>query len=271
VEHIVLLDRQLEELEQRIGEKLMPFREQYELIQTIPGIKEATGASILAEIGADMDQFETAKHLCSWSGICPGNNRSAGKSKHSRIKKGNKFLLAALAEAGWGAARTSGSIFQRKFHRWVTSRIGKGKANIAIARSLLTVVYAVLKQGRRYEEPDPKHIHELEKAKLIRHHSKRLRDLGADEELIAQILNKCSEPPATGSSPEKEPVQKTTESPERSRRNCPAKVCRGALGFRARQTRQQEYSVFKERSAGAPSQGRPKSKRKSKTDPPKQE
>jgi transposase len=88
VEHAVLLDRQMEELEARIEEKLQPYREQYELLQTIPGVKEMTAASILAEIGPDMSQFETAKHLCSWAGICPGNNQSAGKSKHSRIKKG---------------------------------------------------------------------------------------------------------------------------------------------------------------------------------------
>ncbi len=111
VEHAVLLDRQMEELEEQIQRRLEPYREQYELLQTIPGIKEMTGARILAEIGADMGQFETAKHLCNWSGICPGNNRSAGKSKHSHIKKGNKFLLAALAEAGWAAARKRDSTF----------------------------------------------------------------------------------------------------------------------------------------------------------------
>jgi transposase len=259
VEHAVLLDRQLEALEARIQQKLEPFRKQYELLQTIPGIKEMTGASILAEIGADMDRFETAKHLCSWSGICPGNNRSAGKSKHSHIKKGNRFLLAALAEAGWGAARTGGSMFQRKFHRWV-KRLGKKKANIAIARSLLTVVHAILKEGRPYQAPDPKQMHEMERAKLIRHHSKRLRELGADDELITQVVAKITTQPAVcSSSPEKQTEPGATTP--RIRRISPAKVCRGALGFRARQTRPQEYSVFKERAAGAPSQGRPLSKR----------
>jgi transposase len=259
VEHAVLLDRQMEELEERIRQKLEPYRKQYELLQTIPGIKEMTAASILAEIGADMSQFETAKKLCGWSGICPGNNRSAGKSKHSHIKKGNKFLLAALAEAGWGAARKRDSIFQRKFHRWV-KRLGKKKANIAIAHSLLTVVYAILKEGRPYRAPDPKQMHEMERAKLIRHHSKRLRDLGADDELISQMVAKLTTPPAVCSSAPEKQTEPNAEAP-RIRRVAPAKVCRGALGFRARQTRPQEYSVFKERAAGAPSQGRPISKR----------
>jgi transposase len=64
-----------------------------------------------------VSQFDSAKKLCNWAGICPGNNRSAGKKKHSRIKKGNKFLMAALVQASWAAARKRDSIFQRKFHR----------------------------------------------------------------------------------------------------------------------------------------------------------
>lgn len=251
VEHIVLLDRQLEELEAAIRQKLEPYRAQCDLLETIPGIKEANAASILAEIGPNMDQFETAKHLCSWAGICPGNNRSAGKTKQSRIKKGNKFLLATLAEAGWAAARKSGSLFQQKFHRWM-KRLGKNKANVAIARSLLTVVYAILKEGRPYQAPDPKQMHRLERAKLIRHHSKRLRALGVDEQLLTRIAEQLvPEPvPATEGEP---------PGPERIRKVSPGKVCRGALGFRARQTRGQEYSVLKDR-AGGTRKSRPKNK-----------
>lgn len=76
VEHAVLLDRQLEELEARIEKNLEPYRKEYELLQTIPGVKETTAASILAEIGADMSPFATAKKLSHWAGISPGLNRS---------------------------------------------------------------------------------------------------------------------------------------------------------------------------------------------------
>ncbi len=243
VEHLVLLDRQIEELEKRIQERLEPYRKQNELLQTIPGIKEMTAASILAEIGPDMSWFPSAKNLCGWAGICPSNNRSAGKSKHSHIKKGNKFLLAALAEAGWGAARSNGSLFQRKFHRWV-KKLGDTKANVAIGHSLLTVVYVVLKEGRAYQTPDPKKIHEMERAKLIHHHSKRLRELGADGHLIGQMLEKLMAPVDSG------PEPKQTD-PQRIVKTSPGKVCRGALGFRARQTKPQQYSVFKDRAAKA--------------------
>jgi transposase len=119
VEHAQFLDVQVETLEKNIDAHLKPYRRQYELLRTIPAIKEHTAASILAEMGADMSQFATADKLCKWSRICPGNNRSAGKSRHSHIQRGNKFLLAALVEASWGAIRKEGSAFQRKYRRWL--------------------------------------------------------------------------------------------------------------------------------------------------------
>ena len=67
-----------------------------------------TAASILAEMGPDMSQFAAAKQLASWAGICPGNNRTAGKSKHGRIKKASKFLMAALVQAGLGGRAQTG-------------------------------------------------------------------------------------------------------------------------------------------------------------------
>jgi transposase len=71
-------------------------------------------------------------YLSSWAGICPGNNQSAGKRKGSRIKKANKFLLAALVEASWAAVRKKDSALQRKFHRWLRAK-GEKKTNVAIS------------------------------------------------------------------------------------------------------------------------------------------
>jgi hypothetical protein len=115
-------------------------------------------------------------------------------------------------------------------------RLGERKANIAVARSVLETVYALLRDGVAYQEPDPQTIHGLEKAKLIRHHARRLRQLGADEKLIELLIQQMEEPA---------PAEQAQTRPAVIRRACPAKVCRGALGFRARQTRKQEYSVVK--------------------------
>jgi len=170
IEHSQFLDRQIEALETRIGQKLDPYRKQYELLLTIPGIKQNNTPNILAETGPDMSPFESGDHLCSWAGICAGNNRSAGKSKSSHIKRANKFLLASLVEAAWAAVRKRDSAFQRKFHRWM-SKLGMKKAIIAICRSLLRVIYAVLKEDKPYQEPDAATLHVREREEQVRHHA----------------------------------------------------------------------------------------------------
>ena len=111
--------------------------------------------------------------------------------------------------------------------------LGEAKANVALARSLLEVAYVLLKERRPYQEPDPKQMHKLEKAKLLRHHAKRLRQLGADNELVGEVLARLDQNNASSVETE------TTPGPplQATRRMSPAKVCRGALGFRARQTR----------------------------------
>ena len=149
-------------------------------------------------------------------------------------------------------------------------KLSENEANVALAHSLLQLVYAILKEGRAYQEPDPAQMHELEKAKLIRHHTKRLRELGADDELIAELVAQLTAPPACSSAEEK---QTAATTPQRIVKACPPRVCRGALGFRARQTRKQEYSVIKQPAAEAPSQARPTSKRNkpSRTQPPQVE
>jgi transposase len=255
VDHAVLLDQQMEELEIRIKEKLIPYHEQYELLQTIPGIKDTAAASILAEIGPDMGHFPSGKHLCSWAGICPGNNRSAGKSKHGRVKKGSRFLLAALVQAGWAAGQKRDSIFQRRFHRW-RGKLGEAKANLAIAHSLLRLIYVLLKERRAYREPDPSAMHQLERTKLVRHHTRRLRQLGASESLIEEIIAQLSD------SAELSPEEKQTEikTPQRTRKTYTVKARQGALGFRARPERKLEYSVITDPSAGGLPRARPKNK-----------
>jgi hypothetical protein len=141
-----------------------------------------------------MAQFPSAGSLSNWAGVCSGNNRSAGKSKPSRIKKANKFLMSILVQAAWGAVRTQGSIFQRKYQRW-QKRMGPRKAAIAIAHALLVVAYEVLKQDRPYIEPDPNQLEEQERGRRIRHHTNALRKLGADETMIQDLVETLSEPP----------------------------------------------------------------------------
>jgi transposase len=221
IEHLVLLDRQLEELETKILEYLQPFCTQYDLLQTIPGVKEHTAAAILAEIGPDMSMFPSSGQLCSWGGICPSNNRSAGKSKTAHIKKANKFLLVALVEASWGAARTGETKFEAQFQRW-TRNLGRKKAVIAVCHSLLRTIHAMLRDHQPYREPDPMAAAARDREKRIRHHAKQLRELGMDTQTCDQLIEQLIAAP-TADPPRRTPVYRTSQRP--------VGPCRGARDF----------------------------------------
>jgi transposase len=248
IEHAKFLDRQIEELEKKIDLQLEPYSRAYELLMTIPGIKEAAAANILAEIGPNMEQFPTAADLSHWAGICPGNNRSAGKSKSSHIKKANKFLLAALVESSWGAARKEGSTFQRKFRRWIKK--GPKVAGIAICHALLRVIWSVLKNDRPYVEPDDMVLENLERQKQIRHHARKLSEMGADEKTIKTLVEKLLEPPPEA--PQREDTSQTastrSSSCRKDERRPPTRrpPARGVLGFRIRTAPKEKYSVEKD-------------------------
>lgn len=179
LDHLVFLEQQLTELSQRTQDKLQPFQREYELLQTIPGIGTETAAVIVAETGGNMAQFPTAHHLASWAGVCPGNNRSAGKQKSASIKRANKWLLAALVQSAWATVRTRGSIFKKRFYRQMQHR-GRKRALIAAARSLLVVVWQVLQRMTPYQEVTNQEFQEQERSNKVRHHLHRLQQLGID-------------------------------------------------------------------------------------------
>jgi transposase len=97
--HIEFLEKEVEDLDTEILQRLRPYQDQFRQLQTIPGIKQEAAASILAEIGPDMSPFPSAGNLSSWAGVCPGNNESAGKHKSGRTRKGNAWLRSALMES----------------------------------------------------------------------------------------------------------------------------------------------------------------------------
>src|SRR5205823_7666782 len=119
------------------------------LLQTIPGIKPIAAAAIVAEIGTDMSRFPTAGHLASWAGLCPTNKESAGKRMKGPINRGNVWLRAIMGEVAWASIRTKASYFHAQYNR-IARRRGKEKAAVAVAHSLLVVIYHVLSTGRPY-------------------------------------------------------------------------------------------------------------------------
>jgi transposase len=151
LDNIEFLAKQIKKLDEEIQRKIIPFRREAKLIQTIPGISEVSAGEILAEIGVDMSQFPDEAHLASWAGICPGNHESAGKKKSGRTRKGNSFLKGALTEAAWAASRSKDSAYQA-IYRNISKRRGRKRALVALAHHMLRDIYRVLSTGEPYQD-----------------------------------------------------------------------------------------------------------------------
>lgn len=147
---IDLLDRQIADLEAQITEASAPFTVQLEQLMSIPGVQETTAHGLLAEIGTEMQRFGSASRLGSWAGMCPGNNESAGKRRHGRTRKGNRYLRRVLVQGAW-AARKTPTFLGRTFRR-LEVRLGKKKAAVAVAHKILVISYHLLLEGTLYDE-----------------------------------------------------------------------------------------------------------------------
>ena len=125
---------------------MVPFRAARELLTTIPGIQQRSAEIILAEIGVDMTRFATPAHLASWAGLCPGNNESAGKHRSTHTRSGDPWLQSALVEAAWANIRTKDCYLAVRFWR-IAKRRGQQRALIAIAHTLLIIIWHMLNEG----------------------------------------------------------------------------------------------------------------------------
>jgi transposase len=181
VKHLQFLEQQIAELDKAIVEKIEEagLKEDCERLQSIPGIRQTSAVTIIAETGNDMKQFPSEGKFSSWAGLCPGNNRSAGRNKGSRTTRGNPWLRSALTECAWAAASKNGCFLKGKFWRIVTKKDGKkAPALIAVAHMLLIFVYRVLDSGQPYQERGAPPMPDQQKRRLIRHHLRRLGKLG---------------------------------------------------------------------------------------------
>ena len=181
VDHMRFLEEQIEQLDQDIAAKIQEagLEPHWQLLQSMPGIQQTGAANILAETGADMKQFPSEKHMSSWAGICPGNNRSAGKNKSSHTTGGNPWLRGTLMECAWAASAKKNCFLKDKFWRITTKSGGnKSPAVVAIAHTLLILVYQVLRTGQPYQDRRLPVLEQRQKQRLIRHHIRRLGKLG---------------------------------------------------------------------------------------------
>lgn len=149
--HIIYLEELISDIEKRIDKTLLNYQEEVQLLITMPGIKKDTAAIIIAEIGVDIEQFPSSKHLAAWAGLSPGNYESAGKRKSTRTLRGNPHIKSALCEAAWAVSRSRNKRLGIKY--WsLAARRGKKKALVAIGHRMLTIVYHMLQNKEPYHE-----------------------------------------------------------------------------------------------------------------------
>lgn len=155
VEEIELQQRHKDEAQEKMTALCMEwFPQEVENLQTIPGVKERSSTSIIAEIGTDMTHFQTPKKLVSWVGLRPRNEESSGKIKARGITHGNRFVRKTMIECSWGAARMKDSFFAEfSYRQCIERRKNKMKVQVAIARKILVAVWYVLSQGTQYIKP----------------------------------------------------------------------------------------------------------------------
>jgi transposase len=146
----------------------------------IPGVSEDLARAIIAEIGLDMSRFPTAAHLVSWAGLCPSARQSGPRSRAGKKGQGDTWLRGTLGQAANGAARTQTFLGER-YHR-ILRRRGKVKAQVAVARSILVIIWHLLKNPEtRFTDLGPGYYQaRLNTDRKIRNHVHQLRALGYD-------------------------------------------------------------------------------------------
>lgn len=179
--HIDFLDDLIAQVDAQVAEREHPFDEAIERLDAIPGFGRRTAENLIAEIGTDMTQFPTAKHLASWAHMCPGNNESAGKRKTASTGHGNPWLRRLLTQSAQAAGHTRSYLGAQ--YRRLAVRRGKKKAVMAVGHSQLVIAYHMLRLPVAYADLGPNYFDERRSEVLQRQLVGRLEKLGYDVQL----------------------------------------------------------------------------------------
>jgi len=172
--HLEFVQMELNAIDAKLDDLVAPYEEAIALLCTIPGVDRASAVTIISEIGTDMSQFDSSKRLCSWAGLTPGSNASAGKKKSVRITRAGVYLKPALVQCAHAAVKSIDSPYYKSKYERLLKRRGKKRAIIAIARMILTAVYHMLSTGETWNPCDlfkidmPQEMQDKQKAKAIK-------------------------------------------------------------------------------------------------------
>jgi transposase len=176
LEQVEFLEGQIAVFQAEIQRQLPPFAEAVRLWRTLPGIDQVAAAALLAEIGADMDQFPSARHLVSWAGLCPGNHESAGKRLSGRTRSGNPWLRGLMVQVAWAASHTKDTYLAAQYRR-LAHRRGRKRALIALANTILSITWYLLKHHQAYQDLGADYFDRLQ-APAQRYYIQQLQKMG---------------------------------------------------------------------------------------------
>lgn len=180
--HIESIDEAISSIESQIDESLDPFREVTDLLTGIPGVNDTASQVIVSEVGVDMERFPEVSHLISWARICPRMDESAGKRRSNRVSKGCNWLKPVLVQCAWAAVRKKDSYLRAQYLR-IKSRRGAKKAIMAVASSILTAAYFIIRDRVPYSDLGADYFDNLDRERVVVRLRKRLGDLGYEVEL----------------------------------------------------------------------------------------
>lgn len=149
------------------------------LLDTLPGVDHRLAEMIVAELGTDMRRFPSAAHAAAWAGLAPGNYESAGKRYSGRTRQGNAALRSGLVQAAWSASHMKETYLAAQYRRLIGRR-GKKRAIVAVAHSLLVIVYHMLRRHEPYHEMGGNYFDERKKESVVDRLLKRIERLGYD-------------------------------------------------------------------------------------------
>lgn len=175
--HIDFLEAEITRVDQEVAERMCSYEDALNRLDEIPGMGRRSAEEILAEIGTDMSRFPDAAHLASWAKVCPGSYESAGKRKSGKIGHGNAWLRSALVEVAQAAGHTRNTYLSAQYHR-VASRRGNKRAVIALAHTILVIVYSLLRHGGNYRDMGSNYFDERNQQKTLQRSVKRIERLG---------------------------------------------------------------------------------------------
>jgi len=188
INQIDALDAAIATIDRQVEAGIAPFRAAVDQVSSIPGIRDIGAQVIVSEIGTDMSRFPSDGHLISWAGLCPHNDETAGKRRSNRLRKGAPWLKTTLVQCAWAAVRKKDSYLRAQFLR-LKARRGPKKAIIAVAASILTAIYHMLKDGTLYQDLGSNHFQSRSKGQQTKRLIKRLADLGYDVPLTPLPTN----------------------------------------------------------------------------------